>query len=180
MGLQARRAAETVRRFGRFARKGDFEISTFDLNDCVRDVVPLVDFELKRQGIVFACNAAATPLPIRAERVLVEQVIMNLLRNAIEAMETVPSRKHRLVLETCRTNNGQISLSLVDTGAGITCDPARLFEAYVTTKPNGAGIGLGICRTTIEALGGRIWASNVESGGARFEFCLPVAPARPV
>lgn len=179
MGLQARRAAETVRRFGRFARKGDFEISTFNLNDCVRDVMPLVDFELRRQGIVFALNPSAAPLPIRAERVLIEQVIMNLLRNAIEAMETVPSRKHRLALETCRTPNGQVRFSLVDTGPGITCDPARLFEAYVTTKPNGAGIGLGICRTTIEALGGRIWASNVDGGGARFEFCLPAAPARP-
>jgi PAS domain S-box-containing protein len=178
MGLQARRAADTVRRFGRFARKGDFEISTFDLNDCVRDVMPLVDFELRRQGINFSFNAATTPLFVRAERVLLEQVIMNLLRNAIEAMETVPATDHRLVLETYRTSQGQFGLSLVDSGPGITGDPARLFEAYVTTKPKGAGIGLGICRTTIESLGGRIWASNAPARGARFEFCLPPAPVR--
>lgn len=179
MGLQARRAADTVRRFGRFARKGDFEISTFDLNDCVRDVMPLVDFELRRQGITFTFHAAETPLPVRAERVLLEQVIMNLLRNAIEAMETVTASDHRLLLETYRAPNGQFGLSLVDTGPGIVGDPARLFEAYVTTKPKGAGIGLGICRTTIESLGGRIWAANATERGARFEFSLPPAPVRP-
>jgi two-component system sensor kinase FixL len=108
--------------------------------------------------------------------VLIEQVLLNLVRNAAEAMEETPTDERRLVVRTFEDADGNAGVAVSDTGSGVPADYIeRLFEPYFTTKPDGTGMGLAICRSTIDAHSGRIWASNNPAGGATFQFVLPPA-----
>jgi len=173
---QARRAGDVIRRIAQFVRKGELDRETLDLNRCIRDLSVLLEFGSRGKGIHVAYDLAERLPLVVADRVLIEQVLLNLVRNAAEAMEETPTDERRLVVRTFEDANGDVGVAVSDTGSGVPADYIeRLFEPYFTTKPDGTGMGLAICRSTIDAHGGRIWASNNPAGGATFQFVLPPA-----
>jgi signal transduction histidine kinase len=137
----------------------------------------LLEFATGKKGVFLEYDLAANLPPVVADRLLIVQVLLNLVRNAVEAMDDADPQRRRLVMRTFADDEGNVGVALSDCGSGIAADHFdRLFEPYFTTKPSGTGMGLAICRSTIEAHGGRIWAENNPGGGATFQFILPVAP----
>jgi signal transduction histidine kinase len=108
-----------------------------------------------------------------ADHVQMEQVVLNVVRNGIEAMQNVSSSVRSLRIVSQRRNDGTVEVEVRDSGGGLI-DPERIFEAFYTTKPDGMGMGLAICRSIVEAHSGRLWAENVEAGGASITFSLPI------
>jgi PAS domain S-box-containing protein len=173
---QARRAADVVRRVSQFVRKGEIDPERLDLNQCIREMSVLLEFGSRSKEIDVAYELAERLPIVVADRVLIEQVVLNLVRNAAEAMEETESAERRLVIRTFHDAEGGAGVAVCDTGHGLPADLIeRLFEPYFTTKPDGTGMGLAICRSTVEAHGGRIWAENNAGGGAAFSFVLPPA-----
>jgi signal transduction histidine kinase len=112
--------------------------------------------------------------PVLADKIQLQQVMVNLIINGAQAMATVDDRPRQLVIRSRQDETGQLLVSVQDSGVGINLEHAnRLFEAFFTTKSDGMGMGLSICRTIIEGYGGRIWASNNSGPGATFQFSLP-------
>jgi two-component system sensor histidine kinase DctS len=174
---QARRAGDVVRRIAQFVRKGELDPERFDLNQQIRDASALLEFATGKKGVFLEYDLAANLPPVVADRLLIEQVLLNLVRNAVEAMDDADPQRRRLVMRTFADDEENVGVALSDCGSGIAADHFdRLFEPYFTTKPSGTGMGLAICRSTIEAHGGRIWAENNPGGGATFQVNLPVAP----
>lgn len=170
---QARRAGEVLRRITQFVRKGEVNRVLLDLNDLIRDVLNLLDFEIRQQQVLVRLALAESLPTVMADRLLIEQVLANLIRNAVEALSAQGSNPRELQIATRVEKEGTVT-SVSDTGPGLTeAQLVRAFEPYFTTKDHGTGLGLAICRSTIEAHGGKIWAHNNESGGATFEFLLP-------
>lgn len=170
---QARRAGDVLRRITEFVRKGELDASEVNLNDLVRDILGMLEFELNRHSIEVVTDLAADLPLVWADRLLIEQVLVNLVRNAVDALADVPRHSRRIVVRTAPEPGGLI-VQVSDVGGGLPPEHLeRLFEPYFTTKPGGTGMGLPICRSTVEAHGGRIRAQNNEQGGATFEFFLP-------
>ena len=156
-------------------------MEAFDLNDAAREVITLSAGEIKR-GRVLLQTKFADDLPlISADRVQMQQVILNLLLNAIDAMAEVGDRPRTLLVETDLQGAGGVKLSVRDSGTGVDTDTVeKLFQAFYTTKEHGMGVGLSICRSIIEGHGGHLWANANEDGpGATFAFELPCAADRP-
>lgn len=174
------RASEVVRRLRALSRKADPVHGPLALADIVQDVTPLLSRELLVHRIALTVEAPPTLPPVRGDRVQLQQVLMNLLMNAMQAMDGVADRPRRLAIELSRSpgTDGEpeaVVLAVTDWGPGI--DPAnlsRLFDAFFTTRSDGMGMGLSITRSIVEAHGGRISASNREGAGARFQVSLPV------
>jgi PAS domain S-box-containing protein len=171
---QARRGGDVLRRITRFVRKGELRRQKLDLNDSVRDVLAMLDFELRRRSIEVRVDLAASPLIVEGDALLIEQVLINLIRNAEEAMEASSAGQRRLTVRTFAEMHA-VGAAVNDTGPGLPDEAVHLFESYFTTKPQGTGLGLAICRSTIEAHHGRIWATSNQAGGATFQFILPAA-----
>jgi C4-dicarboxylate-specific signal transduction histidine kinase len=169
------RASEVIRRVRALAKKSDIEKAALDINDVVREVIALVQRELIRH-LVSLRMELATALPmILGDRVQLQQVIINLVMNGIEAMQSVTDRPRELVIRSRQDESQQVLLSVTDCGVGISAENAdRLFTAFFTTKSSGMGMGLSICRSIIEAHGGRLWATANVPRGATFQFILPV------
>ena len=135
--------------------------------------------ELRRYGVKLQMDFASDLPSIQGDRVQLQQVILNLIRNAIDAMSDGDDRPRQLVVRTANAELGSVLVAVQDTGLGI--DPAnldRLFDAFYTTKPDGLGIGLSICRTIVEAHGGKLWAHADVPQGAIFQFTIPSAAER--
>jgi signal transduction histidine kinase len=169
------RASEVIRRVRALAKKSDIEKAPLDINDVVREVIAMVQRELIRH-LVSLRMELATALPmIPGDRVQLQQVIINLVMNAIEAMQWVTDRPRELVIRSRQDEPQQVLLSVTDCGVGISAEDAdRLFTAFFTTKSSGMGMGLSICRSIIDAHGGRLWATANVPHGATFQFTLPV------
>lgn len=176
---QARRAADVIRRINAFARKGELDPSTFDISECVRTLESLLEVAARGHDATIRYELVEPLPPILADRLLIEQVIVNLVRNAAEAMERVPQGERHIVVRTYPEGKG-IGLSVADTGPGLEHDAEKVFEPYFTTKEAGTGMGLPICRSTIEAHHGKITAETnpapnaVGGHGALFRIWLPV------
>jgi PAS domain S-box-containing protein len=168
------RASEVIRRVRALAKKTDIEKTPLDINDVVRETVALVQRELVNHRVTLRMEAAPTLPMIQADRVQVQQVIINLVVNGIEAMQTVTDRPRELVIRSRHDEKQHVLISVTDCGVGIPAENAdRLFDAFFTTKSNGIGMGLSICRSIIETQGGRLWATEALPHGATFQFTLP-------
>jgi two-component system sensor kinase FixL len=173
---QTDRAGEIIRRLRSFVEKREPNRAIADLNRTVDDAIRLGLIGAATENITLSTNLAAHLPPVAIDKVQIQQVMINLLRNATEAMSS--SARREIAVTTVREKNGFVAVSVTDTGPGLSDNVRkRLFEPFVTTKASGLGIGLSICRTIIEAHGGRLWAETSSGGGAVFHFRLPVATA---
>ena len=170
------RASEVIRRVRALAKKTDMEKAPLDINQVVHEAIPLVQRELVKHRVSLRTELAPALPRILGDRVQLQQVIINLLMNGIEAMESITDRPRELVVRSGQDEEGQVILSVRDRGIGISAENAnRLFNAFFTTKLSGLGMGLSICRSIVEAHGGRMSASsNDGEPGATFQFILPL------
>ena len=170
---EGHRAAAVIKRIRQLARKGAPQRHAMDVNEVVHDVLPLVQTELRRQEIALVLDLAAGLAAVVGDRIQLQQVILNLVMNAIEAMAPVVDRPRELVIRSRPYEGEQVLVSVQDTGVGIVAHPDDLFSAFFTTKPDGMGMGLSIGRSIVEAHGGRLWAQPNTPQGAIFRFTLP-------
>jgi signal transduction histidine kinase len=168
------RASEVITRLrGLFARK-DAATEPVNLNEAAREVIALSTSELQRRRIILRAELADDLPPVLGDRVQLQQVILNLLLNASDAMSGVEDRPRHLGLRTERSEDGGVSLFVQDAGVGFLAqDTERLFEAFYTTKRDGMGIGLSVSRSIIERYHGRLWATRNDGPGATFAFTIP-------
>jgi NO-binding membrane sensor protein with MHYT domain len=172
----ANRASEVIRRVRALANKSDVEKAPLDINDVVKEVIALVQGELVSHRVSLRMEFANALPVVPADRVELQQVVINLVMNGIEAMQSVTERPRELLIRSLQDETQQVLVSVTDCGVGISAENAdRLFNAFFTTKTNGMGMGLSICRSIIEAHGGRLWASANLPHGATFQFTLPVS-----
>ena len=179
------RASEIVGRLRALSRKADPRHVPLDIADVIDDAVLLMQRELQTHRVGLSV-APYGPLPsLRGDRVQLQQVVINLLMNGIQAMDGVTATPRCLNIDVARSIDGEnakdcIVVTVEDTGPGIAAaDLDRLFDAFFTTKTDGMGMGLSICRTIVQAHGGRIWATSRDSAGASFHFSVPVSEQRP-
>jgi PAS domain S-box-containing protein len=171
----ASRAGDVIRGVRALANKAEVERVLLDVNDIIRRVIALVQHELFTHGVSLRTELAPAPPMILGDRVQLQQVMINLVMNGIEAMETVTDRPRELAIRSCRDDALRMLVSVADCGVGISGDDTdRLFKAFFTTKSGGMGMGLSICRSIIEAHGGCLSASPNEGPGATFQFVLPL------
>jgi PAS domain S-box-containing protein len=172
---EANRASEVIRRVRALANKTSIEKVPLDINDLVREVIALVQRELISHQVSLRTEFALALPTILGDRVQLQQVIINLVMNGIEAMQSVTDRPRELVIRSRQDETQQVLVSVTDCGVGISAENAdRLFNAFFTTKASGMGMGLSICRSIIEAHGGRMSASGNKGPGATFQFALPL------
>jgi C4-dicarboxylate-specific signal transduction histidine kinase len=173
----ATRATEVIRGLRALAKKSGPELALFDLNVAIREVVALMLNELRRERVAFQNCLLDSDQWVMGDRVQLQQVFLNLIRNGVEAMRGTTHEARSLKVASEHAEPGMIRLSVADTGSGI--DPAlidRVFEPLFTTKPDGMGMGLSICRSILEAHGGQLWVSRNLPNGSVFQFTLPLAP----
>jgi C4-dicarboxylate-specific signal transduction histidine kinase len=148
----------------------------FDLNEAIDEVIVIVRSTIDKNRIVVRTHLTNGRVAVRGDRVQLQQVLANLILNAVEAMSSVEGRARELSIRTEQSQSGDIFVAVHDSGSGI--DPGnleRVFEPFYTTKTSGIGMGLSICQTIINHHGGRLWASANEPRGAVFQFTLPAA-----
>ena len=178
MGLAAQqtlRAGEIIRRLRAFVARGEMQRRPESVSTLIEEASALALLGARERNVHVTLRLPADLPAVLVERVQVQQVLLNLMRNAVEAMDTAPRRD--LTVEA-RVLPGEVRICVADTGPGLAPEVAvQLFQPFVTTKQDGMGIGLSICRTIVESHGGRIWAEPNPGGGTVFRFTLPQAPA---
>ncbi|MHA7776066.1 PAS domain-containing sensor histidine kinase [Roseibium sp. M-1] len=168
------RAAEVIKRLRAMFNRQSPAMEQIDLNEIAREVIALSAREMREKSIVLESSLTAELPPVGGDRIQLQQVILNMILNGIEAMEEIEGRPRRLFVRTELVSEEQPSLSISDVGVGIPADAAhKLFEPFFTTKRDGMGIGLSISRSIIENSGGRMWALPNDGPGATFAFSLP-------
>ena len=165
-----------VRLRGLLKKRSEIDWQEFDLNEVVNSAIHILHAEAGQKSIVVSSSDPTRALPVRADKVHLQQVILNLATNAMDAMVDAAATERKLVFQTALIENSEVELSISDTGRGIPSDQLdHVFHAFYTTKPTGTGLGLSIARAIIETYGGKIWADNRAEGGAVFRFVLPLA-----
>ena len=168
------RASEVIRRIRALLHRREISLVPLDLNEVADEVVRLVTNDARRRKV--AVDTAFEPelRPIRGDRIHLQQVFLNLLLNAMDAMDEAPHSERRITVRTARQGDQAVLVSVIDTGHGIPADKLpSVFDSFFTTKEHGMGLGLAIARSIIEVHGGRIRACNNSTGGATFTFTLP-------
>lgn len=177
---QTRRAAGILERLRAFVGRRGLELRPVAVNQVVINALTLLSNRISESGVRVSLRTEPCP-PVRADALQLEQVMVNLLRNAVEAMESMPADSRRLQIAT-HTVGGRVHVAVSDSGPGLPTASTPLFTRFYTTKPDGMGLGLSICRSILEAAGGELSASNQDRndnsghGGACFRFSLPVCP----
>jgi C4-dicarboxylate-specific signal transduction histidine kinase len=169
------RAADVIRRIRGLLKKSDTHKAPLDINDVINDSITLVQRELLSHRASLRTELTPARSVVLADRIQLQQVIINLVINGIEAMQSVTDRPRELTIRTHHDEAYQIVVTVKDCGVGISAaDADRLFNAFFTTKSSGMGMGLSICRSIIEAHGGRVWAEPNLPQGAIFHFIVPL------
>jgi C4-dicarboxylate-specific signal transduction histidine kinase len=169
-----RRAGQMIENLRALAKKSEPQFARLDINGAIQEILALTRSELTQHDVVLHTDLSVGDRMVFGDRVQLQQVMLNLIMNGIEAMSAVMDRPKILTISSERVEPSGILVAVKDTGAGV--DPAtadRIFESFFTTKPNGMGMGLSICRSIIEAHGERFWASPNTPHGAIFQFTLP-------
>jgi len=168
------RAGIIIDRIRDLVKKAPPRKDHFDLNEAIDEVIVLAQGAISKNRVSLQTRMKDGPLPVEGDRVQVQQVLLNLVLNAVEAMDAVRAEARELSISAERTRAKEVLIAVRDSGLGIDPDNLeRIFEAFYTTKSGGIGIGLAICRSVIDAHGGRLWAQANEPRGAVFQFTLP-------
>jgi signal transduction histidine kinase len=169
------RASEVIASIRAMLTKGSQAKAQLDINDLIRDVITLVRGELQRRGVSIRTELANDLPRLSGSQAQLRQVLLNLIMNAVEAMASITDRARVLDVRSASLEHHDVVVTVQDTGTGVTEeDRNRIFEAFFTTKPEGMGMGLSICRSIVEAHGGRIAASPANPHGSVFQVVLPI------
>jgi C4-dicarboxylate-specific signal transduction histidine kinase len=169
-----KRAGEVIARIRALTRRAAPPSEKLDLNEMIRDVLAIVGDEARRHSVVVVTKFADNLSPVLGDRVQLQQVLLNLIMNAMEAMSSVTDRARQLVIATANMEPALVQVTVEDSGTGL--DPSgisKVFEPFYTTKSGGMGMGLSISRSIVENHGGRLWAAAHEGPGTSFHFTLP-------
>jgi PAS domain S-box-containing protein len=172
------RAADVIRGLRALAKKSGPQPTSLDIDDAIDEVLMLTRNEAERQDVMMRIDLAVGDRPVMGDRVQLQQVMVNLILNAVDAMKAVDDRARVLSVSSALTEPGGVLIAIEDSGPGL--DPAiapHIFDPFVTTKPDGLGMGLSICRSIIDAHGGRLWVSPGAAHGTVFRFTLPIGGA---
>jgi signal transduction histidine kinase len=170
------RASEVIRRLRSLLKKASFEAVDFDLNETMREVFDFLAAQAAVRNVTLSSVPTAQTLRVRGDRIQIQQVVLNLIVNGMDATAGVPAGKRRVAGRIVQPDRSSVEVSISDSGPGILLDDVScVFEPFFTTKEQGMGMGLSIARTIVEAHGGRIWAENQAGGGAVFRVRLPLA-----
>jgi len=173
MVKDATRAAEIISRIRMLFKKGTPEQELVDLNEVIRDMIVLLRSETTRYSVTVRTELADLP-QVTGDRVQLQQVLMNLIINSIDAMKDVDGTRE-LTIKSQRVKNEEAVVSVTDSGVGLPPQqPDQIFNAFFTTKPHGTGMGLRISRSIVEAHGGRLWAADNSPRGASFHVAFPI------
>jgi len=176
-----KRAGGVIGRIRALVKKSGSEQVCLDINEVVQEVVGLIQSEIQKNGVVLRMQLAADVLPVLGDRVQLQQVIINLVMNGIEAMASVTDRSRELFIRSRQHESDKVLVAVQDSGIGIDRQNLeKIFDAFYTTKPQGMGMGLAISRSIVENHGGRLWATANEDRGATFQFTLPTGGDRVV
>jgi signal transduction histidine kinase len=168
------RAGEIIGHLRGFLRTDDANLGEVSISRAIADVLQIIEPEAAKRGIAIDSDQASQLFSVRADHVHLQQVLLNLALNGLDAMKDIPSSR-QMVFRTSRVDGTRVEIAVLDTGKGIPESRLKeIFDSFVTTKQHGTGLGLSIARTIVEMYGGRIWAENREHGGAAFRFVLPL------
>ena len=171
---QALRAGEIIRRMRSFAKYHEAKLESIEANRLLDELVQLAQTDAHYHNVRLLLEPAIEAPTICADSVQIQQVLLNLVRNAIDAMEDVPEPQREIVLRTRIDERGEIEFMVADRGSGLPSDMSlEIFNAFFTTKSSGTGLGLSISQSIVRAHGGKLWCADNPGGGARFFFCLP-------
>ena len=169
------RAGEVIRRVRALIKRTDTQMVPLDVNEIVSEAMNIVEHELLRHRVSQRMELSSDLPVVLGDRIQLQQVLLNLIINGIEAMQPITDRRRELVIRSERDETQQVHVTVMDCGIGLSAESAhRIFDAFITTKSSGMGMGLSICRSIIQAHGGRIWASTNEPFGAAVQFTLPL------
>jgi C4-dicarboxylate-specific signal transduction histidine kinase len=173
------RASEIIQHIRALAKNRETEVEQFDANDLIRAVLRLIAPTLKQRGVSITADLKRLPL-VRADRIHVQQVLLNLLFNGMDAMAALPEYQRSIRISTSHLDGAIVEVCVRDRGPGVPPDQLeKIFDSFFTTKKNGLGLGLSITRSLLEAHGGAIRAeNNREGGGAMLRFTLPAVERR--
>jgi signal transduction histidine kinase len=171
----AKRAGEIITRIRALLRKGETEKTSVDLNEVIAEIVLFTRLEASQQNVTVESRLQPALPRVTGDRVQLQQVILNLVMNAIESLGLVADRPRQIFITTDCPDADHVRVAVRDTGVGLTPEQrARLFEAFYTTKPRGLGMGLAISRSIVVTHGGRLWAEPNQGPGVTFQFTLPI------
>jgi C4-dicarboxylate-specific signal transduction histidine kinase len=173
------RAEEVIVRLRRLLQKAPLESRAVDINQIIREVFNFLSVQARAAGVTLDMDLDSKPLAVRGDPIQLQQVVLNLVMNGIEAVTSTSKGKRQIIGQTRRPDRSSVEVAIADSGAGIPPEKLEhVFDPFFTTKGDGMGMGLSIARTIVEAHGGRIWAAN-QSGGAVFRVSLPFAEVGP-
>jgi C4-dicarboxylate-specific signal transduction histidine kinase len=169
-----KRAGEVIARVRALTRRAATPMEKLDLNETIQEVLALVADEAKRRSAIITTQFADDLAPVAGDRVQLQQVVLNLVMNAIEAMSSVRERPRELVIATRNVAVDHVQVTVEDSGTGLGPNAVeKIFDPFHTTKAGGMGMGLSICRSIVHSHGGRLWATAKDGPGAAFHFALP-------
>jgi C4-dicarboxylate-specific signal transduction histidine kinase len=174
------RASAVIARIRALIQKGPSERNQLDINEIIEEVLDLTGRELYKNRVEIERQLIKPIACVLGDRVELQQVILNLIMNAIEAMTAVTNRRRLLWVQSGIDESGNVLIAVRDSGSGIGLDADRMFTPFFTTKANGMGMGLSISRSLIEAHGGRLWVTPNYPDGAAFYFTLPITDWSPI
>lgn len=175
LGVQAQRAGRIIRRVHDFVRKSEPKLAPCDLAEIIDDSIGFIEAAARKRHIRIVREIQGMRPELMADQVMLEQVLLNLMRNAIEAMHDAPPDRRRLTVKLCQVEQ-QMEIRVIDLGPGISAEvQEKLFTPFFSTKPEGMGMGLNICRSIIEFHQGRLWVESNPGGGTIFVITLPIS-----